>query len=75
MPGRPHTGWVLADQQSGSGNAVQQGGVAGRVGNVDSPGQHRHRHTVGGKRGAVGGAVDAVRAAGDDDDLMFGQTG
>ena len=75
MPRRPNAGWVFADQQAGAGDPVQQRGVASGIEHVDSPGEHRHRHPVGGQCGAMGRTVDAVGTTGDDGHIVFGQAG
>ena len=46
-----------------------------RIRDVEAAGQNRHSETVGGQRRAVGGAVDAVGAAGDHRDIALSQPG
>ena len=63
MPRRTNARRVLADQQSLLADPVQQGGMSGRVGNVDTAGEDRNGAAVARQRCPVRGPVDAERAA------------
>ena len=63
MAGRTYTGRVFAHDQPVLTDPVQQRGVTGRVGDVDTAREHRNGEPVSGQRRAVRGTVDAVCAA------------
>ena len=66
MPRGHGAGRVLADDEPGGGDAVEQLGVRGRVGAVDPAGQDRQRGPLGGEGPAVGGGIDPERRPGHD---------
>ncbi len=52
--------WQFTDHQSLFGDPVDQSGVAGRIGAVDTAGQDGGGGTARAECAPVGGAVDAV---------------
>ena len=65
----------FADHQAVRGDVREQVRVARRVGIIDAAGQDRDGERPGGQRAAVGGGVDAVRAARDDRPASLAEVG
>lgn len=73
--GRRGTGGHLADEQTNVPDAFQQLVIACRVETVQAAGEHRDRLPSRSQGSAMGGPVDAIGTAGDDDPLGTCQIG